>query len=1492
MRFALPRLLSAFSTVAIAVSAFAQADVTSPGDPITGTSGNTPGAETVDKAIDNNTNTKYLNFDKLNTGFTVTPASGLSVVTGIALTSANDAPERDPSSVTIEGSTDGSSFTLIASNTVAPFGNRFERQVVQFANSAAYTSYRVIFPTVRDAGAANSMQIAEVELLGNIYTPGPAVVAQPPQSQTNFVGQTATFSVVANGTPPFTYQWYSNDVAISAATAASYTTPALTLSANGAVYTVALSNSLDGQISGGATLTVREAPGVQTASSRGYSSTVFVTFVKPVVLNSGTYTLSNSAGTIAISGRAYGSSQSEIVLSLESGLAVNGFYTLVVSDVQAQDASALAASAVTFQHGFGGFCANFDSGLPAGAFLFGSATNGLDGILHLTDDGVAGACGTLYISNQTGGAMLDRLQARWKSRIGGAASGNADGYSLNWYQGAPLNCGNFTAEEGNPTGLSFTIDTYDGGAGPDTGIEIKWRGTRLAFQHIPRNGSGSANYLTKDVFVDVEASIDPSGRASFTYDGNTIRAMVTNWSGITNGAFLFAARTGGETDNHWIDDLCINNFTLGAATVAESPTNLTVLENLPATFSVRPDGTFPYTYAWYTNGVLVAGATNSTFTIPSAVAGLDGAQITAVVANSQGAATSSVATLTVDQRVRLLSARAVSSNVVAVTFSRAVDLNSGSYNFPGGNVDENIRSYGSSQSEVLIELGTPLTLDTPYIVEVQDVVSAVGDFPQLVSPAYASFFYGYGRLCTDFNSGLPAQAALFGTATLAGDGSVHLTEAQGSQNGTLIISGLNSTNLLDRFTVRYRMRVGGGTATPADGYSFNVASDLPNGTIGGGEEGHNTGLVLAFDNYNNGAGESPGANQAPSIAIKWNGAFLTNYLTTLFRSGANFFDVVVNMEPDGTLDLIYNGTVVFHNFPTPFRGIVAPKYGWTARTGGLTDAHWVDDICINNFTPGRAFIVSQPVSVTVLEGETANFSVTADGTFPYRFEWFTNGAAVPGATTATLSLPGTEALNGTQVSVSVSNDFGGTISTVATLTVNLSPRVIGVSTRGSNEVIVNFTRPVVLSSGFYEFPLGPAEEGPRAFGTNQSQIIVQTLAPLQPNTLYELGVLDVVSQAGNLPVLTNPTNVNFIHGGGGACIDFNSALPANAVLSGSSYVSNNVLHLTDDAGTGACGTLYVSNSTFGLNANQLIASFKARVGGPLNGNADGFSFNWASDLPVSGCGTFTAEEGAGSGLSFTVDTFDNGAGPDNGIEIKWRGQRLAFQFIPRNGVGNTNYLTRDKFVNVSVTVDTAGRVTFIYDANVLTATIPNWSGITNAAFLFASRTGGQSDNVWIDDLCLNAYSTGPVIITQQPTNTIVTVNRRATLSVGIDGQPPYSIQWYSNNVAVAGANTATYTTAPLGQAASGAQYQAVVANYSGSVTSSVAVVTVRQDAGPLFTTRSAPNEITINWENPRAVLQATTSLTPPVQWTNVDYDPPFTYSTSSATNLFFRIVEQ
>jgi hypothetical protein len=163
-------------------------DVTIPVDSIAVTSptSRSPAAEQVANAIDNNLLTKFLDFNapsggsppfKGPVGFTVRSSAGASVVTGLALTSANDAPERDPLDYKVEGSNDGTTFTVISEGAVPAFAKRFTRQVISFSNTAAYTTYRFTVANVANNTTANSMQIAEVEFLGKVTTPAPKVTS-------------------------------------------------------------------------------------------------------------------------------------------------------------------------------------------------------------------------------------------------------------------------------------------------------------------------------------------------------------------------------------------------------------------------------------------------------------------------------------------------------------------------------------------------------------------------------------------------------------------------------------------------------------------------------------------------------------------------------------------------------------------------------------------------------------------------------------------------------------------------------------------------------------------------------------------------------------------------------------------------------------------------------------------------------------------------------------------------------------------------------------------------------------------------------------------------------------------------------------------------------------------------------------------------------------------------------------------------------------------
>jgi subtilisin family serine protease len=87
----------------------------------------------------------------------------------------------------------------------------------------------------------------------------PSITSQPVDATVS-VGQTATFSVTAMGTAPFSHQWYKGGVAIGGATAASYTTPATTTADSGAKFKVVVSNVSGNATSNEATLTVNSAP--------------------------------------------------------------------------------------------------------------------------------------------------------------------------------------------------------------------------------------------------------------------------------------------------------------------------------------------------------------------------------------------------------------------------------------------------------------------------------------------------------------------------------------------------------------------------------------------------------------------------------------------------------------------------------------------------------------------------------------------------------------------------------------------------------------------------------------------------------------------------------------------------------------------------------------------------------------------------------------------------------------------------------------------------------------------------------------------------------------------------------------------------------------------------------------------------------------------------------------------------------------------------------
>ncbi|HUR46937.1 MAG TPA: lamin tail domain-containing protein [Candidatus Saccharimonadales bacterium] len=185
----------------------------------------------------------------------------------------------------------------------------------------------------------------------------PASITNQPQSIAVAELAPASFSVGASGSPPPTFQWYKNDIAIPGATNSAYSIPTCLLSENGARFTVVAANLVSNltrtATSGVAILTVYAdtvPPALLGAQSLGLGL-VRIAFSERIfgVSDLSHYTVTGSNGNVMLLSAALDSTQTNILLNV-SGLVENALYTLTVAGIADQSASAnlSPAASVTF----------------------------------------------------------------------------------------------------------------------------------------------------------------------------------------------------------------------------------------------------------------------------------------------------------------------------------------------------------------------------------------------------------------------------------------------------------------------------------------------------------------------------------------------------------------------------------------------------------------------------------------------------------------------------------------------------------------------------------------------------------------------------------------------------------------------------------------------------------------------------------------------------------------------------------------------------------------------------------------------------------------------------------------------------------------------------------------------------------------------------------------------------------------------------------------
>jgi hypothetical protein len=149
---------------------------------------------------------------------------------------------------------------------------------------------------------------------------------------------------------------------------------------------------------------------------------------------------------------------------------------------------------------------------------------------------------------------------------------------------------------------------------------------------------------------------------------------------------------------------------------------------------------------------------------------------------------------------------------------------------------------------------------------------------------------------------------------------------------------------------------------------------------------------------------------------------------------AKVFDEAVTHEVGHTIALRHSDTAEPSSNSAVMKSVLTGNYGATLAPWDIEAVGHVYTAPVSVCSPPS--ILQQPSSTTISSGDFVTLSVSATGTTPLNYQWFTgssgSGSAIQGATGASLQVaPGTT----TSYWVSVSNSCGSVNSTTATVTV-------------------------------------------------------------------------------------------------------------------------------------------------------------------------------------------------------------------------------------------------------------------------------------------------------------------------------------------------------------------------------------------------------------------------------------------------------------------------